>query len=164
MNVIECFLYGTFPEEIVSDNIVDYVEQKYSSKETFKVKQVLEGTNPSKVLEGTIAYYSGYLMPYLSEPQNSKSLIYVDIDNKRLIGDFFGYNFEEQRDSYVYNSNPTNTYVRGSFFDILTEFVDSNYALAVNRKHQELLSTTQNKFVELDFEIVNSLDDFLSQS
>lgn len=163
MNVIECFLYGTFPEEIVSDNIVDYVEQMYSSKNTFKVKQVQEGVNPSKVLDGVIGYYSGYLMPYLSEPQNLKSLIYVDIDNKRLIRDFFGYNFEEQRDSYVYNSNPTHTYVRGSFLDILRDFMDSNYVLAVNRKHQELLSTTQKKFMELDFETVNSLDDFLSQ-
>lgn len=161
MNVIECFLYSSFPEDRVSENLVDYVEQQYINKNTFKIKQVQEGMDPAKVLDGIIGYYSGYILPYISEPSNSNSLIYLDVPNKRLVRDLHGFNFEEQRDSFVYNSNPTNTYIRQSFRDVLQDFFNQGYLLFISEENNDLLRKTYEEFSKLSFRRVNSLDDFL---
>jgi hypothetical protein len=128
MNIYDCLLYGTLPEDIISKNVVDFVESKILSNEAFKLKSVPEGSNPSKTLEGVIGYCTNNSLAYLSKTSEIKSLIGIDPEHKRLIYDPNGFNFNEERDSYVFTV-PGNIYVREGFNEILEDFVKSNYRI-----------------------------------
>jgi hypothetical protein len=63
MDVLECFLFGHTPEEIISNNLVEFVEENYKNKVTFKIKIVREGMNPQSICRGVIGNCKDYNAP-----------------------------------------------------------------------------------------------------
>ena len=128
MKVYQCLLWGYLPEEVVSENLVDFVERMVAEQRTFKVKSVPENTDPAPITNGVVGYYPRYGMAYLSDPDSRIGLTGLDVEHKRLV---FSHNespFFNQRDSIVY-ATPENTYVRENYKRVLEEFKQKDYRI-----------------------------------
>ena len=126
MQVYECLLWGVIPERIISDSLVDFVEDQVARKLAFKVKSVPEGTNPVTITNGLIGYYPPYGIAYLSNPNAETGLTGIDVGNKRLIHAKNETPFFKHRDSIVY-STPEHRYVREDYIEVLKEFQTEGY-------------------------------------
>lgn len=126
MQVFECLLFGTLPEEVISEDLVAFVEDQIGSGATFKIKSVPKGTDPATITNGLIGYYPPYGIAYLSHPDAESGLTAIDIKNKRLIHARKGTPFFNQRDAFVY-ATPEHRYVRETFPEVLKEFQNNGY-------------------------------------
>lgn len=128
MRVYQCLLYGYLPEEVVSENLVDFVEMMVAEQRTFKVKSVPTNSNPAQITKGIVGYYSPYGMAYLSDPDSERGIVGIDSDHKRLVLSPTETPFYDQRDSVVY-CTPEHTYIRENYKKVLNEFVLKGYKL-----------------------------------
>ena len=126
IKVIETHLYGVFPEEIISDNLIKLIENKFKKNQDFAIKSVPKKTDPKEISNPTIGFYSPYGIVYISNPEKKKGLIAVDFSKKILIYNPNEETFFEQRDSVVYIQT-TSQYIRESYTKILEEFQTQGY-------------------------------------
>ena len=128
MLVYKCMLFGYLPEEVISSDLVNFVEMKVKAGEGFKLKSVPEGTNPAPIHEGLIGFYAHYGMAFLSSPDHEYGLSAIDTDSKRIIYTPNEPAFYRQRDAYVY-FQPGSLYIRESYAGVLREFAARGYRL-----------------------------------
>ena len=128
MKIYFCNVYGITPEQIISENIIKFIEERVAKQEKFKIKSVPEGTNPAPITEGIIGYYPKYGIPYISNPSTESGIGTIDLDNKRIIYSANELPFFLQRDSIVY-STPWHTYIRQGYDDIIKEFINQKYKI-----------------------------------
>ncbi|MBI2208608.1 hypothetical protein HYU50_03865 [Candidatus Woesearchaeota archaeon] len=126
MNVLQCVLWGFTPEEVISNDLIEFVEREFRKKETLRIKSVPEKTDPAKITSAVIGYYSPYGIVYISNPERLNSvrsggLSGIDFDNKRIVFSPNDGAFYDQRDAVVYVTN-FNTYVRDGYMEVLMEF------------------------------------------
>lgn len=127
IKVIETNLYGVLPEEVISDNLIKFLETKFKKKQDFTIKTVPKKTDPKDILNPTIGFYSPYGIVYISNPEKKKGLIAIDFSKKILIYNPNEEAFYEQRDSVVYIQT-TSQYVRETYPKILEEFQTQGYS------------------------------------
>lgn len=128
MIVYQCLSYGYLPEEIVSDNLVDFVERMVEEQRTFKVKSVPENTNPAHITKGVVGYYPRYGLAYLSDPDSERGIVGIDAERKRLVFSPTETPFYDQRDSVVYFT-PEHMYIRENYKKALKEFKQRGYKM-----------------------------------
>jgi len=126
IKVIETNLYGVLPEEVISDNLIKLIENKFKKNQDFVIKSVPKKTDPKEISNPTIGFYSPYGMVYISNPQKKKGLIAIDFSRKILIYNPNEETFFEQRDSVVYVQT-TSCYVREEYPQLLSEFETGGY-------------------------------------
>jgi len=128
MNVYQCLLFGYLPEEVVSENLVDFIERMVAEQRTFKVKSVPANSNPAPITKGIVGYYPPYGMAYLSDPDSKNGLTGIDIENKRLVVSSTETPFYDHGDSVVYVT-PEHIYVREDYRQVIEEHIQRGYRM-----------------------------------
>jgi len=124
MQVIECPA-GDF-EEVVSDNLIAYIEAQILKHSAFSIKSVPEGTNPARLTTRLVGYYPPYGIAYLSNPNAEAGLTGIGIATKRLVYSAHESSFFSARDAIVYSTG-LERYIREGFKEVLEEFQFAGY-------------------------------------
>ncbi|MBI2580519.1 hypothetical protein HYV85_01790 [Candidatus Woesearchaeota archaeon] len=129
MLVYNCLLFNdpNFPEEVVSKDLVGYVETAIKKSDAFTVQVILDGTDPRRA-GWAIGFYPHYGMAFISDPNSLSGLSAIDVDNRRLVFNKNESAFRYQRDAFVY-IRPGNTYVRKPYKAVLEEFLAKGYTI-----------------------------------
>lgn len=143
MKVIECNLYGIIPEEVVSSDLVKFVEENLD-RTSFKIKSVPENIDPAIIQEGVIGFCSLYGIPYLSNPKQKIGIGGIDCFNKRIVFASNESAFFEQRDAIVF-AGTSNLYIRENYQQVVEEFQIQGYSFfEFAPEHRISMNTIRN--------------------
>lgn len=128
LRVFETIWYGVTEEEVISDDLVEFVEKQMRKGERFNIKSVPPGINPAEIPHAIIAYNQHY-GGFISDPGLSiRGCIGVDPDHGRLVYNPQDPAFFDQRDA-IHFTTPQDRYVRAEFSEVLAAFAEEGYGL-----------------------------------
>ena len=127
IELIETHCFGIIPEETISNNLIEFIEENFKLHQNFTIRTVPINTNPAHIANPLIGFYSPYGIAYISNPEKKHGIIAIDFENKTLVYNSNESAFHSARDNVVYIQSPYQ-YIRESYQQVLEEFQTQDYS------------------------------------